>query len=105
MMDLLTGRILLEQTLQNYGPIDMFVPFQEKMVNFLYSATVTKPLNLQFKTVDVELLMKTDKIESIFHSQLHTDKIQIEHKGLLYPLGLFLKIKLEGCHDKIYRFY
>lgn len=87
----------------NQGPIDMIVNLREKPVEFKYRGKLIKPFNLIRENVKVQIYKKTDRVVSLSVENITGEKFEVESEGILYPIGLFIKVEMDNCKPTMIR--
>lgn len=89
---------------KNQGPIDMMLNFSNIQTKLIIKGAIKRPFNLVSNEALVTIYRKADRLEATPPELITNDKeFNIEIESILYPVGMFIKIDLEGCYKNFMR--
>jgi len=70
----------------------------------IIKGAIKRPFNLVSNEALVTIYRKADRLEATPPELITNDKeFNIEIESILYPVGMFIKIDLEGCYKNFMR--
>lgn len=81
----------------------MLINLYNQKLKIVYKGSIRKPMNLINNQSSVILYRKTDRLEVTQHKLINKKRYEIEIESILYPMGVFIEIKIKGCVTKIKR--
>ena len=70
----------------------------------IIKGAIKRPFNLVSNEALVTIFRKSDRLEATPPELITNDKeFNIEIESILYPVGMFIKIDLEGCYKNFMR--
>lgn len=87
------------------GPLELVINFQLKAPpSYEITGNLICPPNINESAVETDIFLKGEMIKKITDTT-HQEDFKFDVFEIMYPFGIYMISKTEGCYDKVVRGY